>query len=578
MRKTLAPGAAILVALLLACDSGFGATWYVDESVIRSGNGKSWPTAFKRIQKGIDSASEGDTVVVAKGTYYENIQFKGKNIVLTSTDPDDPWIVALTIIDGSSTGPVVIFSGSEDETAVLSGFTIRNGSVSGGIFGSHSRATIRNNLITGNVAAAGEGGGMSYCHGTIQDNYISGNSAYYGGGIGVCHGIIRSNTISGNTTIHGGGGLYLCNGTVQDNVISYNSSVWNGGGLHECDGTITGNLITDNSVTGPDGQGGGLSFCDGSIFSNTITGNSSVYLGGGLCLCGGIIRGNVISGNRSEDAGGGLAACGGTIDRNIITANWAHSEGGGLYGGGVYSHVFSNLIASNSCWRGGGLARCYGDIVNNTIVANAAEDTGGGLRMCSGLIQNCIIWGNTAWHGAPQLEHSQPVFCCIQDWADGGDGNISSKPWFVDPDGPDNDPATYDDNNYRLLSVLGIVSPCIDSGKNELWMWSAYDLDGNVRVVKGSSSVTVDMGAYEHRSFVFELVRIEKTLASEPQLTWNSRPGDTYVVWSRPQMPTGVSVPPWTQEASVPSGGVTTSWTDPNALGQMKFYRVELSP
>jgi hypothetical protein len=553
-------------------------TWYVDQSVIRSGNGKSWSTAFKWIQKGIDSASEGDTVVVAKGTCYENIQFKGENIVLTSTDPDDPWVVALTIIDGSSAGPVVMFSGSEDETAVLCGFTIRNGSVWGGIIGGRSRATIRNNLITGNVGA--DGGGVSYCNGTIHDNYISGNSAEYGGGIGVCHGIIRSNTISGNTTIHGGGGLYLCNGTVQDNVISDNSSVWNGGGLHECDGTITGNLITDNSVTGQDGQGGGLSFCDGSILSNTISGNSSVYLGGGLCLCGGIIRGNVISGNRSEDAGGGLAFCGGTIDRNIITANWAHNEGGGVYGGGVYGDVFSNLIAGNSCWRGGGLARCYGDIVNNTIVANAATDAGGGLRMCSGLVQNCIIWGNTALHGAPQLEQSQPAFCCIQDWVGGGDGNISSNPWFVDADGPDNDPETYDDNNYRLLSFLGIVSPCIDSGKNEPWMWTARDLDGNNRIVPGTSSATVDMGAYEHRSFRFEIVKVERTLSDggKPHLTWNSRPGDTYVVWSRPFFPTGMSILPWTEEATVPSEGHTTSWIDPLFTAQKKFYRVELKP
>jgi hypothetical protein len=33
---------------------------------------------------------------------------------------------------------------------------------------------------------------------------------------------------------------------------------------------------------------------------------------------------------------------------------------------------------------------------------------------------------------------------------------------------------------------------------------------------------------------------------------------------------------PWTEEASVPSGGETTSWTDPAVMGQMKIYRIEL--
>jgi len=63
---------------------------------------------------------------------------------------------------------------------------------------------------------------------------------------------------------------------------------------------------------------------------------------------------------------------------------------------------------------------------------------------------------------------------------------------FVDPDGPDDDPKTYQDNDYHL----GSGSPCIDSGENQDWMWAAFDADGGQRVANG----IVDMGAYEFGS------------------------------------------------------------------------------
>ena len=86
------------------------------------------------IQAAINSAVDGDTVLVAEGTYYENIDFKGKAIVVAShflTDGDETHVDS-TIINGShssdpSQGSVVYFASGEDTTSVLCGFTITGG-------------------------------------------------------------------------------------------------------------------------------------------------------------------------------------------------------------------------------------------------------------------------------------------------------------------------------------------------------------------------------------------------------------------------------------------------------------------
>jgi len=297
---------ALTVILITAC--AWATTYYVNPG--------------ESIQAAINSSVNGDVVIVSPGTYYENINLNGKDIVLTSIDPTDEIIRNATIIDAGYSGSVVSFNGSESSACVLSGFTIFNGRgtwnsygyFGGGIYGNNTNATIQDNLIKNNISG-------------------------YGGGLALCDGLIKDNIITGNTV---------------------NVSYGNGAGLHQCDGTIQGNIITYNIANGSKTSGGGIDHSYGTIQNNIISNNSAAF-GAGISGGRGIIINNIISGN-SAISGGGLKWSHGRIQHNTIVGNTATESGGGLDSiASWYSHsgIYNNIIWGNDAPAGAQINNSY---------------------------------------------------------------------------------------------------------------------------------------------------------------------------------------------------------------------------
>jgi len=88
------------------------------------------PDQYSKIQFAIDASIDGDIVLVKPGIYYENINFKGKNISLVSDhyfNVGDTQLIKDTIIDGGKKGTVIRIQSGEPSSALIWGFTIQNG-------------------------------------------------------------------------------------------------------------------------------------------------------------------------------------------------------------------------------------------------------------------------------------------------------------------------------------------------------------------------------------------------------------------------------------------------------------------
>ncbi len=241
------------------------------------------PGDFASIQLAIEAAIDADTVLVAEGIYTENINFIGKNIVVKSVSGPE-----LTTIDGGQNGSTVLMMSGEDESAILDGFTLTNGTgwsdgsvnLGGGICVRYSASPLlRNLIITENTATEANandpsGGGISIGMGSnpiLEDVIISNNESAWGGGISIGGSrstpILRNVRLTGNYASITGGAGYIGDSSdpiFQSVTIDHNRARYYGGGIfvHEESKPLFNQVTFANNV-GPSG-GGGMIINDGS--------------------------------------------------------------------------------------------------------------------------------------------------------------------------------------------------------------------------------------------------------------------------------------------------------------------------
>ncbi len=249
------------------------------------------PQDYTFIQQAIYASHDGDLVIVSNGTYYERINFQGRQIKVRSESG-----AATTIIDGQDSGPVVTFQSGETRESTLQEFTIRNGSGlgsstrrGGGIWITNaSSPNILGCIIRENVSATGggimiedlgsnpmiahcmiefnnapdtDGGGIyvrDAANPEIFSNLIRLNNAFYGGGIFIreAAGLIRNNTIYSNQGHTFGGGIYAlnCNGTFQNNIIAFQ---YTGEGVYFFESEVLPTLMRNDVFGNEGGEYGG---------------------------------------------------------------------------------------------------------------------------------------------------------------------------------------------------------------------------------------------------------------------------------------------------------------------------------
>lgn len=440
-----------------------------------------------------------------------NVARDGNGGGMFTYNPDAP--------DGA--GPVLEDCEFRDNSAGRSG--------GGAAFYVGRQAELRRCTYEGNSALNGGGLWVAGFEVTIQDSRIIGNRAHVGGGGLYAYSgavTVRRTRLEANVCEDGAGGAVAVVATVDDYELDFKdctfvanearkggalnvkdsygepsdaatvrSSIFSGNVARDEGGAVWGHRygvrLIDARLLANQALRGGAVFMSESDFRverTDFSGNEAGFAGGACYLdfvdC--RIGECSFTGNRAGAdgiaAGGAICSTISVTDcRNTLFAANAGAAGGSAIEQTVFLSRFANCTFHRPPLNESALMRSVyvNEYVNSELRNCVVAGSGNGLLLDEG-------------PGASKL-----VQCLITGgWSGPGSGILDLDPNFVDPDGPDDDPATLDDNDYRLNAD----SPAIDAGRNDLVPDDVtVDPDGRPRVLDGDydGAAIVDLGAYE---------------------------------------------------------------------------------
>lgn len=181
---------------------------------------------FSTIQQAVDAAQDGDVVTIQPGLYTGpgnwDTDMRGKAITLTSSDPNDEWVVTRTIIKGHPDAPAITCGNNETNDCLLTGLTITGAQA--GVFCQRTSPTLQGCRLVENLGAGIEIFKRGKPH--IDNCLIAGNrhaGVYVNPGSGRGRDssapVIRNCTIADNLGCGVDGGNLL---TVLNSIIWFN--------------------------------------------------------------------------------------------------------------------------------------------------------------------------------------------------------------------------------------------------------------------------------------------------------------------------------------------------------------------
>ena len=266
--------AAFSGAIALSSVTALATDYYVATTGNDENSGTSAESPFATIDKAISSASAGDTIYVAPGTYSTTTQY-GPNLSAKLVGlGDSPAVV--TISAGGNQRTMKTTSTGWIENVSLVGQGTSAVSTGGTVY--MEGGTITNCVIRGGTATTNGGNIYMNSAGLLVDCVISnGMATTCGGNIYMKAGSVMDSTISNGTAngtgwADGGGNVFMTGGgTLSRCTITGGAQAANQGGGIRC--RESNNIVVEDCLVA-NNNGGGICFDKGNLYNCTIVANA----------------------------------------------------------------------------------------------------------------------------------------------------------------------------------------------------------------------------------------------------------------------------------------------------------------